>query len=536
MPVERATPKLRLGILLDSNFVSKYIVDFIHWSRSHTHLELVEILIARPREGTSTSSPTYNVASSLGRLFFNFTVVIERLFLLKNKTHYDHLRKLDLSSLSFGDVVRIWRLDDHKTANVQDLDVLISFMAGPIDEIFFTIARLGVIALTYSDDQIYRGGPAGFWEVYNHDDVTGFSIECQTATRINRTLLRGRTATQFYYLLNQGSLFEKSHHYLKTVTEKIAATGTLPDPEPQLPFGRQPTGIPKPQQTLLYLAGLTNLIITKLLQKAGFENQWHVAFLRTDWRNAELWRAVTIHNPSQHYLADPFVITEDGKDYCFVEDYDTALKRGKIAVYELGIDKATYIGVALQEDFHLSYPYLFRYEGQLYMCPETSAAGDIRIYKCQEFPLHWQCHKILMSSVSAVDTMVFESNGKWWMLTNIDPAGWGDFSLELHIFSANSPLEQNWAPHPGNPFLLDASCTRNGGITHDDGRVFRIAQRQGFSMYGKQTTVNEIVELTESSYVERRVCEIPALFKKGIRGTHHLHSNGKVTVFDFASR
>jgi hypothetical protein len=167
------------------------------------------------------------------------------------------------------------------------------------------------------------------------------------------------------------------------------------------------------------------------------------------------------------------------------------------------------------------------------MCPETSGNRDIRIYKCLEFPLTWKLEKVVMTDLSAVDSMLFEKDGRWWLLTNIDPAQWVDFSLELHIFHADSPLAEVWHPHPGNPLLIDASRTRNGGLIRQGERLFRVAQGLGLDIYGKRATVHEIVQLDESHYVEKRRRVIEPTFKKGIAGTHHLHSNDTYTVFDF---
>ena len=169
------------------------------------------------------------------------------------------------------------------------------------------------------------------------------------------------------------------------------------------------------------------------------------------------------------------------------------------------------------------------------MCPETSENREIRIYECLEFPLRWQLKKVIMKDISAADTILFEKDGKWWMLTNIDPAGWNDFSLELHLFSARSPFDDGWKPHPLNPLIIDAARGRNGGMVKDGDRLFRVAQGQGFGMYGKRTSVNEITLLNDGQYDEKCVCVISPDFKKGLFGTHHLHSNGRVTVVDFAS-
>jgi hypothetical protein len=410
-------------------------------------------------------------------------------------------------------------------------DLLVSFTPALPDKTITDALKLGIIAVSPSDG---RFGPPGFWEVYFRKDVTGFTIEhLRPGQDTPSTLLRGCVSTQFYYLLNQASLYQKAHYYLAKLIDRFAVTGAIPSAQENLPYSFRPLGIPASYQTLSYLGGFAALLFSKLLQKCGGDYRWKVGFLHSDWRDATLWQAALIENPTGHYLADPFVITHNKRNFCFVEDYDISARRGKISIYELGVNKATCLGVALQEDFHLSYPYIFHYAGQLYMCPETSEAKEIRIYRCMEFPLRWKLERSIMKNVSAVDSMLFERNGRWWMLTNIDPAHWGDHSLELCLFSAKTPLDEDWFPHPGNPFFIDASRSRNGGTVKDGNRLFRVAQGQGFGMYGKRTTINEIIKLNDTYYAEQAVCVVSATFRKGISGTHHLHSNGTMTVFDF---
>lgn len=133
--------------------------------------------------------------------------------------------------------------------------------------------------------------------------------------------------------------------------------------------------------------------------------------------------------------------------------------------------------------------------------------------------------------MSAVDTMLIERDDKWWMF---DPSGWEDHSLELCVFSASSPLATEWKPHPGKPFSIDSSRARNGGIIREGNQVFRVSQGKEFDMYGKKTSVNEIVDLNDIIYSGRFVGTITPSFKKGIAGTHHLHSVDALTILDFA--
>ena len=131
--------------------------------------------------------------------------------------------------------------------------------------------------------------------------------------------------------------------------------------------------------------------------------------------------------------------------------------------------------------------------------------------------------------------MMFPKDGKWWMFTNIDPVEIRDHRSELFIFSAKSPLETRWTPHPLNPVIIDASRARNAGLVVDGDTYFRCSQGHGFDFYGKRVLINEIKELTDTSYCESCSSVITASFKAGVVGTHHLHSNGRITVFDFST-
>ena len=68
------------------------------------------------------------------------------------------------------------------------------------------------------------------------------------------------------------------------------------------------------------------------------------------------------------------------------------------------------------------------------MCPESHQSKEIRIYKCNRFPDKWSLHKIIMKGVSAMDSIIFKDNDRWWLMTNIDSSSLGHEGSELHIF------------------------------------------------------------------------------------------------------
>ena len=208
--------------------------------------------------------------------------------------------------------------------------------------------------------------------------------------------------------------------------------------------------------------------------------------------------------PAGTYWADPFLYRcpSSGTSVCFVEEYDQALGRGHIAVLEQGTGGWRRRGTVLKEPHHLSFPFVFDYQGSLYMCPEGDAAGTIMLYRCSDFPMQWEPCATLMRGVSAADTMLFPRNGRWWMLTNIDRALQPDHQSELHLFHADSPLSEEWTPVPGNPVKLTCNGARNGGLLVDGERIFRFGQRQGFHAYGQGLDLYEITGLDETGYSE----------------------------------
>jgi hypothetical protein len=480
----------------------------------------------------------------LSKALFAAILRTERRLLRRIDRHKDHLDSFDLSSLVPGLVTirpitsssgLVFDPSDVAIIRELDLDLLIRCGDAPLRGDILRASKLGIISFRHAENRINRGSPPGFWEAYLRHDTTGFTLERLTEQlNGNEVLMRGHFPTYWHFLLNQAALFEKSNYYLKLLIDKVARLGKLPGPLRNVPCPQELLCSPRTHEAIIYMMKF-RWRLTKRFWKTifGVDYRWGVAYTRSDWPNAVLWRCLKVKTPPSYFLADPFVISSGNNDFCFVEEYDYVKCRGKIAVYDIA--EGTRIGTALEESFHLSFPFLFNYNDQLFMCPETGQKKEVRIYRCVEFPLRWTLEKIIMRNTDAVDTMLFEKDGKWWMFTNIDPIESGDHCSELFIFFADSPFASNWTPHPLNPIFVDASCARNGGLVRNGQSFFRISQGQAFDFYGKRVRINEIVQLTEEGYKEICIGEITPNFEKGVLGIHHLHSNGKITVFDFVT-
>ena len=92
------------------------------------------------------------------------------------------------------------------------------------------------------------------------------------------------------------------------------------------------------------------------------------------------------------WYADPLLYEDDnGKRWLFCEAFNMAENRGDIAVAEF--DENDHLlppRVVLKENFHLSFPTVFDWRGEVWMLPETSADHSLTLYRCTQFPDKWE--------------------------------------------------------------------------------------------------------------------------------------------------
>jgi hypothetical protein len=549
------TRKLRIGILQDSSYASVYIRDLITWAQQQDDLEVSHLIVyATPgetkvagwrRKWNHLKLKGFRVAVLRGIRLLE-QAVLRRYY---GGKHRDHLRQFPVDE-QVPNVVHIqptisksglvYRFSAEEVAKVRslDCDVLIRGGIGILRGDILTASRFGILSFHHGDNRVNRGGPAGFWESYYGWPATGFIIQRLTSELDGGdVLVRGSYATKWFFLFNQASLLSNSNPHLMALLKRLARERALPPAEEPLPYSGTLFRTPSVLVCIAYLARVAD----RLLRKLGhglfrYRERWSVSFTRGDWRQAAFWRATQVKTPARRFLADPFVWEHEARTFCLVEDYVYREHRAGISAFEITSTGATDVVPVLAEPFHLSFPFLFEYDGGVYMCPECYQSRQIRLYRAVEFPYKWEFVKPVMTDVSASDSMLFERNGRWWLLTNLERTGRGDFRSELYLFSAESPLSDTWTPHPKNPIKIDPAGGRNAGLLRDGHRLFRAGQVQGFDRYGEGIRLFEIVSLSPQDYCERLVTEIRPEFRRGLLGTHHLASTGKVTVVDSHTR
>jgi hypothetical protein len=203
------------------------------------------------------------------------------------------------------------------------------------------------------------------------------------------------------------------------------------------------------------------------------------------------------------FVADPFIVKEGGTWYMFFEALDRLSNKGRIAcaLSQDGL-RWTYKNVVLKERFHLSYPYVFKYQGDYYMIPESHEDYSVRLYKAAEFPDKWVPVDTLLHG-EFVDSSVFQLNGLWWLFTTdlVDK----ERNNVLRLYTSQS-LSGPWQEHPESP--LSACTSHNsrcgGRVLVAGSQAFRIAQ-DDFGTYGNRLRAFKITTLTLKSYREAEV-------------------------------
>jgi hypothetical protein len=180
-----------------------------------------------------------------------------------------------------------------------------------------------------------------------------------------------------------------------------------------------------------------------------------------------------------------------------------------------------YEQIALKEPFHLSYPYVFEWEGTYYMIPESLGANAACLYKADEFPLRWSLVAKLIDGQCA-DPSIVRFRDLWWLFICSTP--YQHDTLRLYFADK---LTGPWQEHPNSPIVRSDMCRARpaGRILIHDKRVIRFAQ-DCIPQYGTRVRAFDILELTTTRYVEVENHDSPVLQPSGSgwnsSGMHHV--------------
>lgn len=554
---------LRVALLLDSTSQPVWVARALAELRQASAVDLAVVVL------NGASAPTAERVRPLARVkrwYDNRRYLLAALYRRfdewNNPLDDDPLRETDVGSLLSS--IPEYRLQPRQTkhcdyftdADVEalrafDLDVALRFGFRILKGDALRIARFGVWSYHHGDNQVNRGGPPGFWEVMEGADVTGSVLQILTEDLDDGQVLYRSFASTHRWSVRQNcaNYYWKSGAFLRRKLEELHRDG--PDPVPRLADAGSPTWQAYSNQ--LYVEP-TNAVMSRLLARLigryltekwrgwWWKEQWFVGYRLTrggdragDVPDGPLYKFRELVPPKDRFWADPFPVAHDGRLYLFVEELFFSEDKGRIIVFEIDeTGRAGSASVALERDYHLSYPFVFEWKGAHYMIPETEGQRRVELFRARRFPLEWEFDRVLLDDTPAVDATLAEVDGRWWMFANIaveHASSWD----ELHLFHAPSPLGP-WTPHAGNPVKSDVRSARPAGrLFMHNGILHRPAQDCS-RRYGHAIVVNAIEELSPVAFRERPVWRVEPRWAPGLIATHTLNAAGGLTVVDAQRR
>ncbi len=546
---ESSVRKLRIGLLVDSLQQPAWVAKMLDLIARSDYAEIC-LIVQNATPISVQGSRFRRLWRTRANLLFRVFEKLERSFL--NLEHdafvptsisiflnHSLVERVTPRQTKFSDYVE--PRDLTKLRNY-DVDVFIRLGFRILRGEILNVARYGVWSFHHGDNLVNRGGPPGVWEVLKSTPTTGSILQILGEDLDNgKVLERSWSATDAIWpKRNRNTLYWRSLAMLprqlqalhrdgdKNFFDRVAEKNKTP-----LFYSDRLYVEPTNVEFVRGMLAVSGRYVYRRLADLIWRDQWGLRFYLGPDFPAVPWKFKEITPPKDCFWADPFVIHRNDKYYVYFENLPYATNKGHLSL--IVIDNSGNLSEPikiLDKPYHLSYPFLFEWEGAIYMMPEMSASKCIDVYRCVRFPDQWEFHVTLMSNVHAVDATLFEHGGKWWMFVCLREQPGAVSGEDLFLFFSDSPLSTDWTPHPMNPVVTDVRRARPAGnlIRYGD-TIYRPSQDCA-KRYGGAIEINRVLKLNEHEYVEEPASRIEPNWQNNLLGTHTLNCSENFVIID----
>ncbi len=240
------------------------------------------------------------------------------------------------------------------------------------------------------------------------------------------------------------------------------------------------------------------------------------------------------------WYADPVLYKHNGRSYLFTEAFDKKNLIGRIAVSELTVAGATKPQLIICEPFHMSFPMVFDWRGEVYMIPETSAKKSFRLYKAVSFPDKWELAKEFEIGREFVDTVIVRSDENSFEIISCEVSPYKEYECRFQKFTVKAADNGELSIIEDKEFNqkqnFDLKSRNGGAIVEHAGKRYVAAQESKMTAYGLYMNFFEYTDDKE------RIADKPAyritakdVSVKGVKsgdGVHSYCNDGEYEVID----
>jgi hypothetical protein len=529
---------LRVGVALDAGAVRRWHSTAVSEIK---RLGFCEVTVFAREAGAGATAPRLRAAAR--HWLYEAYVLADRRWFGRDD---DALAKVPIERCGGDSTRRVHLRGEWSSASnteaiaAEDLDVLLCLAPDVPADRLAGCARFGAWCL-YAGGMRGRAGEAQLFSQMEHADfVAPITLRTHTPADGERTIYRSVVgADQVSLHRSRCQAARRAAHLAARRLRDLHRQGwpfitSFPlyaerhsSPEP----GRsRPTN----GMTARFLWRVARGVLSRRLAGWLGEKQWFIAYRRIGGEasaDGDSARLTMITPPAGRFYADPFLFQHDGRRFIFFEDYDWSRRRAVICYVEIDADgRHRSPRVALSEDCHLSYPFVFEEGDAVYMLPETAGRRTVELYRAARFPDEWTLDRVLLRDVAATDATLLRHEGRLWLFVAVAVDG-GRPVDELFLFSSES-LRGEWEPHPMNPVVSDVRCARPAGrVFLQDGHLIRPAQDCSRS-YGWRLVFNRVEALSPTEYREQPIRAIEPAPDSGNLRTHSYDSDGMYEVLD----
>jgi hypothetical protein len=530
---------LKIGILLDSVIVPRWQEEIIRYLTGQRFASIDLIILNNSRKSDARRNRfLYKTFRSVERsLFPNGNDCFERRDISSLVAGFSIL-KVDSVQRLYTDEIPAGIVDAVKQYN---LDIILRFGFRVLKGNILAASRFGIWSLHHGDSAVNRGGPPAFWEVVHKEPVTGVTLQILSdALDGGRVLGKAFVKTDLSsFNRNQNLVFWAGVELLCSKLKEFSVTRQLPERNEKAipsfydhPLYRDPADLATVQISVSFFLDRLSSWLDKLFNS----KQWRILyrFDKPGIAETALYRYHLLTPPVGTDWADPFVILKGDSYYVFIEERPSQREKAHISI--LQFDTAGKLLFArpekvLEEGHHLSYPFVFSYDADHYMIPESGAAGKVCLYKSEEFPRKWALKKVLLE-VELYDATLVQHEGRWYLFGTQKPFSGNSPHQYLFIYHTDNLLTGEWTAHPMNPLTRDVRGARPAGrIFESNGRLIRPSQI-GAPRYGYGIRFQEIIVLSPERYEEQPLTDVLPKWRNDILATHTFNDEGGFTVLD----